>query len=166
MALSAKQRIFVDEYLKCRNAAEAARRAGYSERTARSIGSENLTKPDIREEMERLTKEKAMGPDEALGILADQARGTMEDFVSFNEAPYPTFTLDLDKARRRGVLHLIQELSYDQRGNPKIKLYDAKDAAKTILDFMTRGPDGSEDDPINHVIRRIVEVRPDQDADE
>lgn len=43
-----KQRAFVEHYLKCGNAAEAARLAGYSKKTARSIGEENLTKPDIR----------------------------------------------------------------------------------------------------------------------
>jgi hypothetical protein len=47
MALTDKQRRFVDEYLVDLNATQAAIRAGYSERTARSIAAENLTKPDI-----------------------------------------------------------------------------------------------------------------------
>ena len=47
MALTAKQQRFVDEYLVDLNATQAAIRAGYSERTARAIGQENLTKPDI-----------------------------------------------------------------------------------------------------------------------
>lgn len=47
MALTDKQRRFVDEYLIDLNATQAAIRAGYSEKTARSVGSENLTKPDI-----------------------------------------------------------------------------------------------------------------------
>lgn len=46
--LTAKQKRFVEEYLICLNATEAARKAGYSEKTARSIGAENLTKPDIQ----------------------------------------------------------------------------------------------------------------------
>lgn len=46
--LTAKQQRFVDEYLVDLNASAAARRAGYSERTARAIGDENLTKPDIQ----------------------------------------------------------------------------------------------------------------------
>lgn len=45
--LTDKQRRFVDEYLIDLNATQAAIRAGYSERTARSIAQENLTKPDI-----------------------------------------------------------------------------------------------------------------------
>jgi phage terminase small subunit len=46
--LTDKQRRFVDEYCIDLNATRAAIRAGYSEKTARSIGDENLTKPDIK----------------------------------------------------------------------------------------------------------------------
>lgn len=46
-ALTAKQQRFVEEYLVDLNATQAAIRAGYSERTARAMGAENLTKPDI-----------------------------------------------------------------------------------------------------------------------
>ena len=45
--LTAKQQRFVDEYLIDLNATQAAIRAGYSEKTAGSIGEENLKKPDI-----------------------------------------------------------------------------------------------------------------------
>ena len=45
--LSEKQKRFVSEYLIDLNATQAAIRAGYSAKTARSVGSENLTKPDI-----------------------------------------------------------------------------------------------------------------------
>lgn len=46
--LSPKQTRFVEEYLVDLNAAQAAVRAGYSRKTARQIGSENLAKPDIQ----------------------------------------------------------------------------------------------------------------------
>jgi phage terminase small subunit len=45
--LTAKQQRFVDEYLIDLNGAAAARRAGYSVKTARQIADENLSKPDI-----------------------------------------------------------------------------------------------------------------------
>jgi phage terminase small subunit len=47
--LTNKQQLFVQEYLIDLNATQAAIRAGYSEETARQIGSENLSKPDIQE---------------------------------------------------------------------------------------------------------------------
>ncbi|HHQ6550895.1 TPA: terminase small subunit [Serratia fonticola] len=48
MALTDKQEMFCREYLIDLNATQAAIRAGYSERTARALGCENLTKPDIQ----------------------------------------------------------------------------------------------------------------------
>lgn len=45
--LTAKQQAFVNEYIVDLNATQAAIRAGYSEDTAYSIASENLTKPEI-----------------------------------------------------------------------------------------------------------------------
>ncbi|WP_312831966.1 terminase small subunit [Pseudomonas lactis] len=53
MALTAKQQRFVDEYLIDLNATQAAIRAGYSEKTARSISNENMTKPDIQAAIEK-----------------------------------------------------------------------------------------------------------------
>jgi hypothetical protein len=47
MALTPKQRRFVEEYLVDLNGTQAAIRAGYSPRTARQIAAEYLTKPDI-----------------------------------------------------------------------------------------------------------------------
>ena len=46
--LTAKQILFCDEYIKSGNAKDAAIKAGYSPRTAKSIGQENLTKPDLK----------------------------------------------------------------------------------------------------------------------
>ena len=48
MDLTPKQKAFADEYIKNGgNATDAARKAGYAERSARDIGNENLTKPHI-----------------------------------------------------------------------------------------------------------------------
>lgn len=49
MSLTPKQARFVEEYLIDLNGAAAARRAGYSEKTARHIAAENLAKPDMQD---------------------------------------------------------------------------------------------------------------------
>lgn len=59
MSLTAKQARFVDEYLVDLNAAAAARRAGYSVRTANVIGYENLTKPHIAEAIQEAMRKRA-----------------------------------------------------------------------------------------------------------
>ena len=50
--LTTKEQLFVMEYLACNNGAEAARRAGYSEHTAKEIAYENLTKLHIKDAIE------------------------------------------------------------------------------------------------------------------
>ena len=52
--LEPRQYRFVEEYLVDLNATQAAIRAGYSEKTARQMGSENLTKPVIQEAINRM----------------------------------------------------------------------------------------------------------------
>ena len=59
MALTAKQQRFVDEYLKDLNATQAAIRAGYSKKTAASIGQENLRKPEIEKALSEATQERS-----------------------------------------------------------------------------------------------------------
>lgn len=56
--LTAKQQRFCDEYLIDLNATQAAIRAGYSKKTAYSIGQENLKKPEIRAYIEKRMAEK------------------------------------------------------------------------------------------------------------
>lgn len=51
--LTPKQKKFCDEYLKCGNATQAAIKAGYSPKTAKAIGAENLTKPYIKSYIEK-----------------------------------------------------------------------------------------------------------------
>lgn len=56
--LTDKQELFSREYLKDLNATQAAIRAGYSEKTAKETGYENLTKPHIQELIAELNKER------------------------------------------------------------------------------------------------------------
>lgn len=59
MALTKKQKHFVEEYLIDLNATQAAIRAGYSPDTAKAIGCENLTKPNIKEYIDKAIAERS-----------------------------------------------------------------------------------------------------------
>lgn len=76
--LTLKQRRFIEEYLIDFNGCQAAIRAGYSESSAKEIAAENLTKPNIKSEIDRLTAqmtEKAIVTKEmVLQGLLDEAR--------------------------------------------------------------------------------------------
>jgi len=52
--LSNKQELFCLEYIKDLNGSGAAQRAGYSLKTAKEIGAENLSKPNIQERIREL----------------------------------------------------------------------------------------------------------------
>ena len=52
MNLTPKQQAFADYYIQTGNATESAIKAGYSKKTAKEMGCENLTKPHISEYIE------------------------------------------------------------------------------------------------------------------
>lgn len=105
MALTNKQEVFINEYLKCWNATQAAKNAGYSEKTAYSIGQENLKKPEIASHIRERIEANAMSADEVLARLGAQARGDFGDLVDPS-----TMTLDWNKASKRGSTKLIKKL--------------------------------------------------------
>ena len=79
MKLRERQKAFCDYYIETLNATEAARRAGYSEKTAKEIGCENLTKPNIQayiqERMKQMDKERIASAEEVLEYLTRVMRG-------------------------------------------------------------------------------------------
>ena len=83
MKLTPKQQAFAEYYLQCGNASEAARLAGYSKRTAGSIGDENLQKPAIRqyiqEHMEVASGERIATADEVMEYFTRVMRGEEKD---------------------------------------------------------------------------------------
>lgn len=100
--LTAKQQRFVDEYLIDMNAAAAARRAGYSEKTARVIGHENLTKPNIAatiaEARAQLSKKTNATVEWIVGELMRIASANILDYADF--APDGWVKLDMAKILR------------------------------------------------------------------
>lgn len=108
MTLTAKQQKFINEYFACgMNATQAAIRAGYSEKTARSIAHENLTKPDIKAEIERIYEESTVSAKEVLARFSDHARGDIGDI--WDES---TGQIDWQKARESGKTALIKRIKH------------------------------------------------------
>ncbi len=83
--LTEKQRRFADEYIRKGNASEAARLAGYSEKTAYRIGQENMQKPAIKsyieQRLEELKKESIADQDEILQFLTSVLRGQQSEKI-------------------------------------------------------------------------------------
>lgn len=77
--MNARQKKFCDEYLIDCNATQAAIRAGYSPKTAYSIGEENLKKPELKayidEQLELLHSKRTADAQEVLEYLTSVMRG-------------------------------------------------------------------------------------------
>lgn len=83
MELTPKQKKFCDYYIETGNASEAARRAGYSEKTARTIGQQNLAKRAIKdyisERMKNQDRERVASADEVIAFYTAVMRGEVKD---------------------------------------------------------------------------------------
>lgn len=83
--MTPKQQRFCDEYLVDLNATQAALRAGYSKKTAYSIGVENLRKPEIQAEIQkrqnRLRNKLEITQEKVLRELAAIAFANGSDFA-------------------------------------------------------------------------------------
>ena len=88
MELTPKQKAFADYYLETGNATEAAKRAGYSENSAKQIGTENLTKPSISQyiaERQRQVEDKRIADiSEVLQFFTSVMRGEVKDQFDFD----------------------------------------------------------------------------------
>lgn len=86
--LTIKQKKFADEYIISGNATQAAIKAGYSKKTARFTGAENLTKPNIKsyidERMKKLEEEAIADQTEVLKYLTRVLRDEEKEEVLVN----------------------------------------------------------------------------------
>ena len=82
MALTRKQKAFIEEYLIDLNATQAAIRSGYSPDTAKEIGCENLTKPNIKAAIDKAMAERS----KRTGICADRVLQELAKIAFVNPA--------------------------------------------------------------------------------
>lgn len=127
MALNPRQQRFVAEYLVDLNATQAAIRAGYSKRTARSVGSENLAKPDIAAALAEAMTEKVetieISSDLVLQGLLTEAQRTGEGTshgarVAAWRALGEYLKLFVQKHEhdhRGEIVHKVEQMSVDER---------------------------------------------------
>lgn len=90
--LTAKQRLFCDEYIKSGNAKDAALKAGYSAKTAYSIGNENLNKPELKSyidaKMAEIESHKIADAKEVLEFYTKVLRDEVVEEVPMSTADY------------------------------------------------------------------------------
>lgn len=145
--MNAKQQAFIEHYLICFSGTEAARRAGYSLRTANEQAARLLAKDSVKIAINRRIGELRATADEVLLRLASHSRSSMDDFVVGDY-------LNLDKARELGKMHLIKKLKVRtttiskpegediETHDVEVELYDAQAAtvqlARILGQFVER----------------------------
>lgn len=92
--LTKKQKRFVEEYLIDLNATQAAIRAGYSPDTAQQMGSENLSKPVIKNAIDRAIADRSR----RTGINQDRVIQEIAKLAFLN----PVDVIDMDEATVKG----------------------------------------------------------------
>lgn len=137
MPLNAKQLRFAQEYIIDLNATQAAIRAGYSAKTAKEIGYENLTKPHISAEIARLQAEVAdrhgVTVDRIVRELAILGFTDMGDYMRIDGGEAWFDWSALPEGATRAISEITQETTPRADGRPevlktKFKLYNKRDA--------------------------------------
>jgi phage terminase small subunit len=162
MALTDKQIRFCEEYLaNGNNATQAAISAGYSEDTARSIASENLTKPDIKEyvneRQQQIAASLGINRDRVLREYARVAFSDIRKFYTVDGALKSIHDLDEDSAASLAGVETYEEKIAGDDGESisigqtkKIKTYDkikALDSIAKVLGY--NSPDKIQQTTVN-----------------
>lgn len=131
--MSEKQKAFCDHYITTLNATEAAKMAGYSEKSARAMGSENLTKPYIKEYIDlrlaELEESRVADATEVLQYLTRVMRGEEKDQFDMDASLQ-------DRTRAAELLGKRYRLFVDKQE------IDAKVEPITIVNDIPRRSDG------------------------
>jgi phage terminase small subunit len=175
--LNERQKKFVSEYLKSFNATKAAIAAGYSKRTAYSIGQENLKKPEIAAAVD----ESIMSADEAATNISEIARGDMADLMSITTSGFMLELMIKDpetggmivnpatklikKIKQKTTIFIAKEESKEDRQvtETEFELYSRHDANRDILKYRGKLIDkqeitGEGGGPIETVVKIVKGV--------
>ncbi len=169
MALKGKQQAFVQEYLIDLNASAAARRAGYSEKTADVIGHENLGKPEIAEAIAKAMKDREarthITQDRVLQELARLAFADVRKMFNADGSLKPPQEIDNDTAA--ALAGIDTTFTSGGEGAPpvvtkKVKVFDKKGALELCMRHLGMFNDklklgGDADSPLTVVIRKLSE---------
>ena len=165
--LTARQAMFVSEFLASGNATQSAIKAGYSKRTAKAIGTENLAKPSIAAAIaEAREKQFARNDITAEQILAELARVAFLDIRKLlNDDGSMKLIGEIDDDARAAIAGLELSEIRDEDGKPigvlkKIKIADKLVALDKLARHLGMFNDkiklvGDKDNPLKMLIQRI-----------
>lgn len=154
-ATQVRDALFVEELMRGTPQKTAAINAGFPARSAGARAYERLQRPEVQERIAERLAHARMVTDEARGILAMQARGSMAHHVNENGEPWfnPEYAHEVESlvVDRRPIYrgHGEKRIQVGEKITHKIKLYSAQDASAIIVktDMLARSlPHVDEDE--------------------
>ena len=135
--MTKKQKRFVEEYLIDLNATQAAIRAGYSPATAKEIGCENLTKPNISEAIAKAMAERSrrtgVNQDRVLQELAKIAFAKITDAVDLKTATVREDASEDDLACIQSIKIKPNEFGTEREGqHQNLVLFDSRTSLLSV----------------------------------
>ena len=174
--ITARHRRFVECYCEHFNGAQAAREAGYAEKTAAQQASRLLSDPDISQMVEDRLDDLAMSSAEATKRMADIARADIGQFFEVVEYEKElddgtTETREILALDKEAVIEhgagLVKSISFNESGRPKLKMYDAQKALRLLMkahgefnhkqEHEHSGELGIESDTLDDVMESLTE---------
>ena len=150
--LTDKQKLFCKEYIIDFNATRAAKAAGYSKKTARFIATENLSKPNIQEQLSKLTEKRNKRLDiKADNVVEELKKLSFSDFTNYAEVK--SGYIKVGEKKIKGKLEPIYEL------RQFIRLKDTDDwTNQAAIKGLSQNKDGTIRLILHDKVRAISEL--------
>lgn len=140
--MTPKQERFIAEYLIDLNATQAAIRAGYSQKTAASIGEENLRKPEIAQAVAKGTQAQLAKAELTAQMVKDRLAALAfvdpRKFFNADGTIKPITELDADTAAAVAQFEVIKKNAEAGDGHMdtvhKVRLVDSTKPLQTLAD--------------------------------
>ena len=166
--LTGKQNVFCKEFLVDLNGTQAAIRAGYSKKTARTTAAEYLAKPHIQQQIQKLMDKRAdrteVKIDAVVTELAKVAFANMGEYLSFGEDGLVLNESEqLTKDQLAAIVQVTDRSTSRQEGgkdskavitsrNLGFKLHDKLKALELLMRHLVRDESGADE-----VVKLILE---------
>jgi phage terminase small subunit len=138
--LTVKQQLFIYEYLKLFNAAQAARNAGYSKKTADVTGRQNLRKPTIlkaiRKELNKILGDRKESAVKTIKEIEKIAFNDIGEYIETVEKKNPTNNKQEKKLQFKDLSEVdtsgIESIDLDSGKVTKFKLHNKTKALELL----------------------------------
>lgn len=180
--LTDKQQRFCKEYIVDLNATQAAIRSGYSEKTAKEIGCENLTKPNVVEEIAKLKAGRAekleIKSDDILRQLDILRKSNISEYVNLVTREIETGATDNKGKTKSSTVQVVEFKDFSELTEDQLSCIESVKQGKTGIELKLHGKewtiekinrhigfyelDNEQQNPIERRITGIDITRPDE----